>query len=321
MFSAVATLLVGLLLLYFGAEWLVKGAAGLGHRLGIRPLAIGLTVVAYGTSMPELVVSGVAALQGRGAIAVANVIGSNIANLGLILGITALISPIAVEGTLIRREIPVLVASTLLLPLVLYDGTITRLDAILLLGGAALFTVAALRSGIDRETEQFAALIESDAEAAGAPHAAGKLMLSVIAAAGLGLLLGGGRLFIDGAADLALLLGMSERVVGLTVVAIGTSAPELAASIVAAVRGHASIALGNIIGSNIFNVLFVLGGAGAIRPLEHPLAGFRIELILLFAFTAFAVFLVRRARRINRLEGALMLAGYAAFMLVLAFGA
>lgn len=320
MLAAAATLLAGLLLVYFGAEWLIKGAAGLGHRFGIRPLVIGLTVVAYGTSMPELVVSAVAALQGRGAIAVANVIGSNIANLGLILGTTALIAPIAVAGTLIRREIPVLVAVTAALPLVLYDGRVTRPDAALLLGGALLFTILTLRSGLDHEPEQVAAVMEADAEAIGAPRAAGKLLLALIAAAGLVLLLIGGRLFVDGAADLAVLLGMSERVVGLTIVAAGTSMPELAASIVAALRSHASIALGNIIGSNIFNVLFVLGGAGAVRPLEHPLAGVQVELLLLFAFTAYAVILVRRARTINRFEGGIMLLAYAAFLGLLAAG-
>ena len=165
MLTTASTLLAGLLLLYFGAEWLVKGAAGLGRSLGIRPLVIGLTVVAYGTSMPELVVSAVAALHGSGAIAVGNVIGSNIANLGLILGITALIAPVAVEGRLIRREVPVLAVSTVLVPLVLYDGAVSRLDAAVLLGGACLFTVYTLLSRAPAESEECAALIEADAEA------------------------------------------------------------------------------------------------------------------------------------------------------------
>ncbi len=317
---AATELLIGLLLLYFGAEWFIKGAAGLGHRLGVRPLVIGLTVVAYGTSMPELVVSGVAALEGRGAMAVANIIGSNIANLGLILGITVVISPLAVSGTLIRRELPLLVLVTVVLPVVLYDGRVTRLDALLLLGGALLFTIATLRSGLERETEEVAALMESDVEAIGAPRGAGKLPLAAIALTGLVLLLFGGRLFVAGAASLAVLLGMSERVVGLTVVAVGTSMPELAASVVAALRNHASIALGNVIGSNIFNVLFVLGGAGALRTLEHPLAGLRSELVVLFALTAYTALLVRSRRTITRLEGAVLLLAYAAFLALLAAG-
>lgn len=318
--AAVGNLLIGLLLLYLGAEWLVKGAAGLGRRLGIRPLVIGLTVVAYGTSMPELVVSTVAALEGRGVIAVANVIGSDIANLGLILGITALIAPVAVEGTLIRREAPVLAAATAVLPLVLWDGIISRLDAALLLAGAVAFTVVTLRSGPGEPAASVAAVMEADAEVAGAPGGKGTLRLVVIALVGLALLLGGGQLFVSGAGALAVLLGVSERVVGLTVVAVGTSAPELAASVVAAVRGHASIALGNIVGSNIFNALFVLGGAGLIRPLHHDLAGLQVELIVLFAITAYAIFLIRRERRINRFEGGVLTAAYAAFMVVLVAG-
>lgn len=321
MFFAAGTLLIGLFLLYFGAEWLVKGAAGLGLNLGVRPLVIGLTVVAYGTSMPELVVSGAAAFQGRGAIAIANVIGSNIANLGLILGITALIAPVAVEGTLIRREVPVLVVATLLVPLVLYDGTVSRADAALLLGGAVLFTVSTLRSSSLVETVEWVALVESDAEAAGAPKGTGRIWLSMVAAAGLVLLLGGGQAFVTGAANLARLLGMSDRVVGLTIVAVGTSMPELAASVVAAVRGHASIALGNILGSNIFNVFFVLGAAGLIQPLQHPLAGLRLELIVLFTITTFTVVLLRQERVINRLEGGLLVVSYAIFLAMLALGA
>ena len=314
MWDAIA-LVAGILLLYFGAEWFVKGAAGLGHTLGVRPLVIGLTVVAYGTSMPELVVSMVAAVKGMSGIALGNVVGSNLANLGLILGITALIRRLAVEGTLIRRELPVMFGSTLLLPAVLIDGVVSRLEGILLLLLAVIFTVLTARSAAPAPGA--AAAVEADVEAVGAPPAKGVSRLVAVGLAGLLLLVGGGQAFVSGASGLALRFGIDERVVGLTVASIGTSAPELAASIVAAVRGHASIAIGNVIGSNIFNVLFVLGGVAAVHPIQGALRAYEFDLIALVMVSAVALFLLRGARLMRRSEGAVLLVFYVVYLAML----
>lgn len=316
---SLGAIVLGALLLYFGAEWLVKGSAGLASLLGIRPLIIGLTVVAYGTSAPELVVSVIAALEGRSAIALGNVVGSNIANLGLILGMTAVIAPLQIEGRIIRREAPFLIASVLVVPAMLYDGSVSRLDGLLLVAAATMFTLITIRSGLP-DPVPASKLMEGDAEAAGAPHVSGKTKLALVTLVGLLLLIGGGKVFVDGASALALLWGMSERVVGLTIVAVGTSLPELAASVVAAVRGHSSIAVGNVIGSNIFNVFLVLGISSSIRPIEASLRGQALDLTVLGGITLFGVLMVRQARDTTRAEGLLLLVVYAAFLTALALG-
>lgn len=312
-------LLLGGVLLYFGAEWLVKGAAGLAAAFRVKPLVIGMTVVAYGTSAPELTVSVAASLEGKSEIALANAIGSNIANLGLILGLTALISPPRVEAGLIRREIPVLVLSALLPVGLLYDGVIDRIDAFVLLTGALMFTVWMLRAAKGPST-QTAASAAADAEQAGAPGGKGKLWMALVAAIGLALLVGGGKVFVDGAVGVAIHAGMSERVVGLTIVAIGTSLPELAASLVAALRKQSAIAVGNVVGSNIFNVLLILGGAGMVRPIEASLRALRLDLGMLVGMTLLGAAAIRSERDISRIEGAALMTGYMAFLVAIAAG-
>lgn len=311
-------LVIGGFCLYIGAEWLVRGASGLAASLGVRPLVIGLTVVAYGTSAPELAVGVGSALSHQGAIALGNSIGSNIANLGLILGVTALVSPPKVDPSVRRRELPALLAATLAVPLVLLDGRITRLEGGLLLLGALLHSALTLRAArLDR-----AALgaVQSAAETAGAPQPKSQRGLVGISLVGLLALLGGGKLFVDGASGVARLLGMSEHTVGLTIVAVGTSLPELATSVLAARRGHSEVAIGNVIGSNIFNSLLILGAAGLVGSIEQPLAELRFDLVALGAFTvAGAGFMLRPA--VSRLAGAALLAGYVAFLGGLALGA
>jgi cation:H+ antiporter len=314
-------LLLGGLILYLGAEWLVKGAAGLARALGVRPLVIGLTVVAYGTSAPELTVGVAAALDGRGGIAFGNSIGSNIANLGLIFGMTALIAPPRVDGALIRRELPALVLSTAALPLVLLDGHLGRIEAAWLVVAAVAYTLLMIRGRRAGEgADQAAEALESAAETAGAPAGEGRLRLSLIAAVGLVLLVGGGRLFVEAAVDIARTAGLSDRVVGLTIVAIGTSLPELAASLVAALRGHSDIAVGNVIGSNIFNIVFILGVSGLVRPLDAHLGSMWLDLAFLGGLTLVAVLSMRAARTVPRLEGAVFVLGYTAFLISLLVG-
>lgn len=295
--------------LYFGAEWLVKGASGLARAMGVSPLAVGLTVVAYGTSMPELMVSLVAAFEGKSALALGNVVGSNIANMGLILGITAIISPPKIQGGLMRRELPAVMISAAAVPLVLWDGVIGRLDGALLLLGAAWFTRVTLRAVTPKDAPRHT-------EADPTPQH-GRLALTGLVVIGLAVLLGGGKLFVDGAVGLALRVGMSERLVGLTVVAIGTSLPELAASLVAALRGHSELAVGNVLGSNIFNVLLILGVTALAHPVSGSLRGVRLDLIFMGALTVLTVISMHTARRIRRFEGAALVVGYSTFLLAL----
>lgn len=322
----VILLALGSVGLYLGAEWLVRGAAGLAALLGVRPLAIGLTVVAYGTSAPELVVSGLSAFEGKSALALGNVVGSNVANIGLILGATALIAPPLVKAGLMRRELPILLLATAAVPALLLDGAIGRLEGGALLVGAGAFTWLTLRSvqeGARRSTPPPAPNDPAVPTVREDPHVEvlGRAALAGITLAGLAVLGGGGKLFVDGAVGLALAFGMSERVVGLTIVAIGTSLPELAASLVAALRGHSDIAVGNVLGSNIFNILLILGAAALVRPIGAELASVRVDLAAMCALTVLCAIAMRTARKIQRVEGALLLAGYAAFLAVLAGGA
>ncbi len=317
MLADVALLLVGSLCLYLGAEWLVKGAAGLARAMGVTPLAVGLTVVAYGTSAPELVVSTVAAHAGQTDIALGNVIGSNIANLGLILGITALISPPHVGPTIWRRELPIALGAMLAIPLLLLDGGISRTEGVVLLGGALSFTLAALHwSGRDRAAEPIEERPSDSVRVEIDPVLSdSRAKLGAFAVLGLAALVIGGKVFVTGAVGMASRLGMSERVIGLTVVAVGTSLPELAASLVAALRGHSEIAVGNVLGSNIFNVLLILGATALVHPIAASLSSVRIDLSALGILTVVSVYSMRTKRRISRPEGVVFLVLYAAFVL------
>jgi cation:H+ antiporter len=312
----VISLLFGGLVLYLGAEWLVKGSAGLARAFGVKPLVIGLTVVAYGTSAPELAVSTAAILEDASAIVLGNIIGSNIANIALILGLTALISPPAVDGQLIRREVPVMCAGSLAAPFVLLDGVISMVEAAMLAATAMAFTlytlVAAVPAGADDEAGDELDLDQAAARARSEEH--GRLRLGMITFIGMALLIGGSDLFIASAQGLAHALGMSERLVGLTVVAVGTSLPEMAASLVAALRGYSSLAVGNIVGANIFNVFMILGVVGMIRPIHGSISGMAVDFGFLVGTTILGVLFMRGTRKITRLEGALLIASYAVFL-------
>jgi cation:H+ antiporter len=292
----------GLLLLFVGAEMLIKGAVSLGERFGLSPLVIGLTVVAFGTSAPELVVSVDAALAGYGGIAVGNVVGSNICNLALILGSVALLRPAVVDGALIRGAGPVMIAAALGLALLLANGRLSRLDGLLLTAGIVFYTVMSLRS------QDMAARLADEAPRAVRSTAAAVLLFG----AGLGMLLLGGSLFVKGGAALALALGVAPAVVGLTVMAAGTSMPELATSVVGAVRGHGAMATGNIIGSNIFNALAIPGVAALVAPLERGGVG-TVDLGIMILISVVALGFMYTGSRLTRAEGALLLAAYVGY--------
>ena len=313
-------ILFGGVLLYFGAEWLVRGSSGLARTFGVPPLVIGLTVVAYGTSAPEMAVSVSANLNGSSELVLGNVIGSCVANLALILGVTALIAPPSVEKTLIKRELPVLLLSALSVPFVLLDGVITRFEAgILFFGAVAVSVLTVVLSKMDAKRaaplESTSSSTQEDSESAD-KETLTRPMLALLTLLGLAVLVGGGDLFVKGAKGIAFKFGMSDRLVGLTVVAIGTSLPELAASIVAALRGLGGMAVGNVVGSNIFNIFLVLGVTALIAPMNGNLGALKMDLGFMIALTVVAMFFMGGDRAVSRVEGGILLTGYLAFIIM-----
>jgi cation:H+ antiporter len=312
-------LIAGLVLLVAGAEVLVRGAAKLAAQFGIPPLVIGLTVVAFGTSAPETAVSVQAALNNSGDLAIGNVIGSNIANVLLILGMTALVAPLIVSRQLIRLDVPIMIGASLVVYALAWDGGLSRLDGALLFTAVLAYTgfliISSLRDKGAADDDEFAK--EFGLHQAPKPYA--WLLNLALIVVGLVLLVGGSNLLVEGAVSLARALGLSELIIGLTVVAIGTSLPELATSIMAAIRGERDIAVGNIVGSNIFNLLCVLGLASLVSPLAISVSpnalAFDFPVMIAVAVACLPIFF--SGYRINRWEGLLFLAYYLAYTLYL----
>ena len=302
----------GVLLLLAGAEALVRGASALALRVGITPLVVGLTVVAIGTSSPELVVSVQAALAGQGGVAIGNVVGSNIANLGLIVGIAALMAPMAVASKLVRHDMPVMLGAMALLVVFLLDGTLARWEGALLLAGAVVYTVDGIRSS-RREVREAREALPPEVQEAMAEANSGFKRHVLFVIGGIALLVYGSQLLLDGAIATATRLGVSEAVVGLTLVALGTSLPELATTVVAARRGQGEIALGNAVGSNIFNVFSVLGPAALVEPIQA--AGIDASVLaVMVGFGLVTLFFLITGGQTKRWEGAVLLAGYAGYI-------
>jgi cation:H+ antiporter len=312
MLVPILLVVLSLVLLYFGAEWLVKGAASSALRLGLTPLVVGLTVVAYGTSAPEMLVSVKAALSGQGAIAIGNVVGSNIFNIAVILGLAAVVSPLRVEWQLLRIDAPVMLGTTLLFVWCFRDGVISRGEALVFVLGAATYTAA----NVWMARRQTAAAVEQEfADSVPVPSRHWGIDAGLIFG-GLAVLVVGSRLLVDNAVVLARSFGVSEAVIGLTIVAAGTSMPELATSVVAALKKQADIALGNVIGSSTFNVLAILGVAGLVTPVEG--AGIsRVDLGMMVAVSALLWPMLWTGRCVNRWEGALFLVGYGGYLVYL----
>jgi cation:H+ antiporter len=300
---------VGVALLWVGGESLISGATTLARRLGMSPLVVGLTVVAFGTSAPELAATLAAALQGSPEVAFGNVVGSNIFNVGLILGIAALVFPLAARARFLRREMPFMIAtSALLLPLVA-NGRIGRLEAVLLLAllGGYLWVLLTKDEESARVAEEFA----QEYGEVEAPLWASVLRVAV----GIGVLVIGAQVLVVGAVAIAREVGLSERVIGLTLVACGTSLPELASSLVAAARREGDIVLGNVVGSNIFNVLAILGTTSLIVPIHIEVgAGTWIDLAVMIAMSLALWPFLHTNRRLERWEGVLLIAGFATYM-------
>ena len=335
----VAQLIVGIAVLYWGAEWLIRGSAAVARAFGVKPLVVGLTVVAYGTSAPELAVSTDTALTHHQPIALGTVIGSCAANISLILGLTALIAPPTVDGRIIRREVPVLLGSAIAVPILFRNGVLSQLEGYLLVGCAIVFTIVTLTvsARIDPDDELETPPEESDADEVhranlsatalgvraeesgvdlggrGRPRTS-RMMAMLMSAFGLVLLILGSRLFVDGGRGLARTTGMSERMLGLTVMSIGTALPELIGSIIAATRGHGALAVGSVIGSNLLNVFLVLGVTASLREIRLGERMHVVDLVGLVAITLLGVLMLRGSRRISRFEGGILVAAYVAFI-------
>jgi cation:H+ antiporter len=297
-------LVAGSLMLYGGAEFLVRGGAALALRMGVTPLLIGLTVVSFGTSSPELVVSFKAALEHDSAIALGNVIGSNIANIALVLGLSALVRPLRVKRQVVRRELPIMCGVSLLLCALLWNSRLGRWEGLLLTVGLIAyvgFSVRLARKDANQNAD------DMPVHRYRAPVSVGLVLL------GLGLLAPGAQLFVTGAIHVATHFGLSPLVIGLTVVAVGTSLPEIATSVVAAAKGEGDLAIGNAVGSNIFNILFILGVASLCFGVEG--AGMHwADLAVMLAFAFVALPIMHSGFIIQRWEGALLLVGYAGYI-------
>ncbi len=318
---AIVLFIAGLFLLIVGAEALVRGASRLAAVLGISPLVIGLTVVAFGTSSPELAVSVKAALADQASIAVGNVVGSNIFNILFILGLSALVAPLVVAQQLVRLDVPLMIALSVIVLVFSLDGSLGRADGAMLVVGLAVYVGLLIRKS-RRETAEVA---DEYAREFGAAGSGGRMWVinGVLVAAGLGLLVLGSRWLVDSAVVFARYLGVSELVVGLTIVAAGTSLPEVVTSVVAALRGERDIAVGNAVGSNIFNIMAVLGVTAVVAPggigVSPGVIGFDLPVMIAVAFACLPVFFTGGV--ISRWEGALLLGYYVAYTLYLVLAA
>ena len=304
-----AVLISGIVVLYFGAVWLVRGASRLASSLGVSPIVVGLTIVSLGTSAPELVVCLVAALQGNPGLAIGNVMGSNLANIGLILGLTSLVHPLEVKHRVVWREMPVMLLITFAIYPIAFDRVLSRTDGFMLLLVLLAYLVWVFRSGHPEEIKSSQGPRDSMAPPEGA---ASLLNLKDIGQVALGsaFLVLGGYCIVKGAVEVASALGLSEVIIGLTVVAIGTSLPELATSLVAAMRQEVDIAVGNIIGSNIFNLTAIFGTTAVVRPIMIPETVLSRELAGVVFMSLLLWPILRSGWRIKRWEGALLLTAY-----------
>lgn len=299
-----AWLLVGgAVLLYFGGESLVKGASRSARMFGMTPMAVGLTIVAFGTSLPELVVSLVAALEERQAIAIGNIIGSNIANVGLIIGLSAFLFTVIVVGKTFVKDLHLMVGVSLFLYIVLLDRVVARWEGLVLVSGIAIY--AFYRVLVGRE--------EGDSDTS--PGSLwGNVLRIVLGIAGLAL---GAKMFVDGAAQMARAIGVTELAIGLTVVALGTSLPELSTSLVAAYRKESEISVGNIVGSNLFNIMGVVGPVALVTPVtvDQEVLRFELPVMILFSLALYPV--TRMKKKIPKVFALVLLSGYALFVIAL----
>ncbi len=327
----IVLLVLGVIIVLKGADWLTDGAVNIATRFGVSQMVIGLTIVAMGTSMPEFCVSMVSALKGTPDLAVGNVVGSNTLNTLLIVGCSALVAPIMVKRSSVKRDIPFAVVASLLMLLFCLDGAIGRVDAAVLFAGFCLFMFVTLKYA--KTTEEHAATVatsgaamataaaasasvsEASTSQPSAPEASVASMLKAVVMLVVGLLclIAGSNMFVDNASFVASSLGVSDAVIGLTIVAGGTSLPELATSMVSAKKGNSDIAIGNVIGSNVFNILMIIGITGLVKPMH--IAGITtLDLIMMLASMLLMWFFCRTTYKVKRWEGAVLTIVYLAYL-------
>ncbi len=319
MLLAVVALIAGFVVLVFSADRFVDGAAAIARHFHVPSLVIGMVIVGFGTSAPEMLVSTLASIDGSSGIALGNAYGSNISNIALILGVTALIMPITVERGVLKKELPVLLLLTLIATVELYDGFFSRLDAVILFIPFILFMLSSVLSGLKNKKSRKLEVSEDVKDSDFKPLTAYGNLLG-----GLVFLLGSSKLLVWGATTIAHILGISDLVIGLTVVAIGTSLPELASSVIAALKKENDIALGNIIGSNMFNTAMVAGIAGVVNPSNVPDGIFPRDMLVMTALTLSLFvfgFRMKGDGRIGRIGGILLCAAYVSYTVYIAFSA
>lgn len=313
---------IGLVMLYFGAEWLVKGSSSLARSLGVTPIVIGLTVVAFGTSAPELVVSLVSSIKGKSMIAVGNVVGSNICNIALVLGLSAVLQPLTSDRSVVKRDIPIMLGISLYLFVISSNSMLSRVEGATLFGGVILYTFLnyylAKKEAI---TASVGAEFAPEAVAEGMEeieYIASRFKQIVLVVVGIVGVVAGAEILINAAIKIMQVLGVSQKFIGLTIVAFGTSLPELATSVVAAMRKEMDISIGNLVGSNVFNILSVLGAASLVRPIPIPGGFFPSGLwidYLAMLFTSFLPWLMmRKSSTVTRRDGVILLLCYVGYL-------
>ncbi|MGV9709598.1 calcium/sodium antiporter [Gordonia sp. NPDC003424] len=303
---------VGLAALIVGADWVVRGGSSIATRLGVSPLLVGLTVVSLGTSLPELAIGIDSALNDAGPLAVGNVAGTNIVNILLVLGLSAAIAPLALRPQMIRIDLPVMVGSALLLWALAANGVLSRIDGMVLLLVAIGYTITVIRLEVAGSADPV--LASEAVEELPPAGSTGMRVLQLVA--GLAVIIVGAEWLVDGAVTVAGDLGVSEAVIGLTVVAIGTSAPELVTTIVSTIRGERDLAIGNLIGSSTYNITFILGATSLVRPLDVTSELIRIDLPVMVAVALVCVPIFVTGRRISRVEGIAFVLAYVAYLAV-----
>ena len=296
---------LGIALLYLGSEWMVKGAASLALSLSIRPIIVGLTVVAFATSAPELLVSLIAAVKGFSGVSLGNILGSNVANIGLVLGASALVRSLAVDKKLVRREIPFMIGVSGLFWLVCLDGWIGRVDGIILLAGLAFFLILGIMTAKKSENTK------DEVPAQKGKKVFWYIFLMLI---GMGGLVAGAHLVVNSAIFIARQLGLSEVFIGLSIVAVGTSLPELATSVVAGARGEYDISIGNVVGSNVFNVCMVIGTVGMFNPMSVDMRLMRFEFPAMFLLSLILLVFARTGFTLSRVEGLFFILSFFLFI-------
>ena len=296
-------LCLGIALLYYGSEWMVKGAASLALSFLIRPAIVGLTVVAFATSAPELLVSLIAACKGSSGISLGNILGSNVANIGLVLGASAMVKPLTVDKKLVGREIPFMIGTSALFWWVCLDGYLDRMDGIILLSGLAVFLLMGTLTARDKNEKEPSGITERKT-----------LKFIILIVTGMAGLLAGANLTVRSAIFIARQFGLSEIFIGLSIVAVGTSLPELATSVVAGMREEHDICIGNVVGSNIFNICLVIGTVGLFNPMAVDPGLLRFEFPAMFFLSVIVFIFARTSAAINRLEGLFFAVSFISFV-------